>query len=444
MIKMARALFSVQPDIHYADFHERALFNHILASQDPEDGRVCYMVPVGRGVQHEYQEMFQSFTCCVGTSMESHALHGYGIYYEAGNKLWVNLYVPSSAEWEAAGVRLEVATDLPEGQSASLKLAPKSPKKFTLALRRPYWAGAGFEVKINGQVVKNLPKAGLYVELNRTWKRGDTVELVLPKTLREEPLPDNPNRKALLWGALVLAGDLGPEQERRRRAPDGSAELPAPPAPAPAFVTDPKPVEQWLKAVADKPGTFRTAGVGLKEEVDFVPFYRLPRRRYAIYWDMFTPQEWQKKSEAVAAEEQKRKKTAAATLAFVQPGPINPQGEDSSTVQAEGRYGLRGSKWFSYDLPVDPTHPMTLVVTYSNDARQNCTFDILVEGQKVGEHATQRRTPEQDIQFLDVQYAIPAELVKGKRRVTVRFQATGGNEISAVFGIRMIRADAAR
>jgi hypothetical protein len=87
---------------------------------------------------------------------------------------------------------------------------------------------------------------------------------------------------------------------------------------------------------------------------------------------------------------------------------------------------------------------MTLVVTYSNDARQNCTFDILVEGQKVGEHATQRRTPEQDIQFLDVQYAIPAELVKGKRRVTVRFQATGGNEISAVFGIRMIRADAAR
>ena len=63
MIKMARTLFSVQPDIRYADYHERALFNHILASQDPEDGRVCYMVPVGRGVQHEYNGKFQSFTC---------------------------------------------------------------------------------------------------------------------------------------------------------------------------------------------------------------------------------------------------------------------------------------------------------------------------------------------------------------------------------------------
>ena len=60
MIKMARTLFSLRPDIRYADFHERALFNHILASQDPEDGRVCYMVPVGRGVQHEYQDKFEA------------------------------------------------------------------------------------------------------------------------------------------------------------------------------------------------------------------------------------------------------------------------------------------------------------------------------------------------------------------------------------------------
>jgi hypothetical protein len=445
MLKLTRALFSVEPDIRYADFHERALFNHILASQDPDDGRVCYMLPVGRGVQHEYQDMLRSFTCCVGSSMESHALHAYGIYYESGDKLWVNLFAPSTADWQAAGIKLEMATNLPEGTSASLKLtAAKSSKRFTLSLRRPFWAGEGFSVKINGNPVKNLPKPGLYVEMNRTWKRGDTVDVVLPKTLREEPLPDNPNRKALLWGPLVLAGNLGPEQERRRRAPDGSADLPAPPPPAPSLVTDPKPVEQWLKPVADKPGVFRTAGVGLKEEIDFVPFYQLPRRRYAIYWDMFTPQEWQKKSEVAAAEAEKQKKITAATVAFAQPGAFNPQGEDTSTVPAEGRFGLRGSKWFSYDLPVDPTRPAALVVTYSNDARQKCTFDILVDGQKVGEHSAERRSPEQETQLLDVQYTIPVELVKGKRRITVRFQATGGNEIAPVFGVRTVRADAIR
>jgi len=98
------------------DYHERALFNHILASQDPEDGRVCYMVPVGRGVQHEYQGKLQSFTCCVGSAMESHALHADGLYYEAGDKLWVNLYAPSTAEWKSAGVKLEVSTDMPIGR----------------------------------------------------------------------------------------------------------------------------------------------------------------------------------------------------------------------------------------------------------------------------------------------------------------------------------------
>ena len=98
MLKMTRTLFSVDPDIRYADFHERALFNHILASQDPKDGTVTYMLPVGRGVQHEYQRMFEDFTCCVGTGMESHALHGAGIYYYKGSdEFWIGLYAPSIA-----------------------------------------------------------------------------------------------------------------------------------------------------------------------------------------------------------------------------------------------------------------------------------------------------------------------------------------------------------
>ena len=116
MLKMTRTLFSVEPDIRYADFHERALFNHILASQDPSDGTVTYMLPVGRGVQHEYQRMFDDFTCCVGTSMESHALHGAGIYYYKGSdEFWIGLYAPSVARWDSAGVEVVMATDFPIG-----------------------------------------------------------------------------------------------------------------------------------------------------------------------------------------------------------------------------------------------------------------------------------------------------------------------------------------
>jgi len=445
MIKMSRTLFSVDPEIRYADFHERALFNHILGSQDPDDGRVCYMVPVGRGVQHEYQDKFEDFTCCVGTGMESHALHGYGIYYESADKLWVSLYVPTRANWEAEGVQVEMNTDFPMGESVSLKVAPKSPKKFTVALRRPYWAGAGFSVKVNGQPVKDLPKADSYVKITRMWKKGDTVELVLPKTLRKEPLADNPNRFALMWGPLVLAGDLGPErQDRRSRRTASAADS------APVLVAAAQPVENWLKAVAGKPGTFVTSRVGLNSDISFVPFYQLPRRRYAIYWDMFTPEEWKKKSEAFAAEQEKQKKLESATVAFAQPGQMqterdfNQQGEDTSPVQLEEHYGRRGTKWFSFDLPVDAAHPMGVVVTLSNDARRRGTFDILVDGEKVGEQTTERRSPEEDVRFFDVEYEIPSALIEGKKKVTVRFEASSGNDIPGVFGIRMIRADAAQ
>jgi hypothetical protein len=445
MLKMTRTLFSTDPQVRYADFHERALFNHILASQDPDDGRVCYMVPVGRGVQHEYQNMFEDFTCCMGTGMESHALHGYGIYYESPEKLWVNLYVPTRADWVAQGVQVEMNTDFPMGETAALKITSKSPKKFTLALRRPYWAGNSFTVKVNGHPVKDLPKPDSYVEIARTWKTGDTVELVLPKMLHKEPLPDNPERFALLWGPLVLAGDLGPETFSERDREGWRIGPPAPP-----LVAANQSLDSWLKPVAGKPGTFLTSGVGLASDITFVPFYQLPRRKYAIYWDMFTPDEWKKKSEAYAAEQEKQRKLEAATVSFVQPGHMqaerdfHPQGEDTSPFDLEGRLGRRGRKWFSFDLPVDAAHPLALVATLSSDGRRKGSFDILVDGRKLGEQATDGRSPEQPVRFFDVTYAIPADLAQGKQTVTVRFEASEGNDIPGVFGVRIIRADSPR
>lgn len=439
MIKMARTLFSTQPEIRYADYHERALFNHILASQDPDDGRVCYMVPVGRGVQHEYQGKFQSFTCCVGSAMESHALHADGLYYESGDKLWVNLYAPSTADWKSAGVKLDVTTDLPIGQTATIKVTPQSSKKFTLALRRPFWAGNGFSVKVNGTAMKTVAPANSYVEIGRTWKAGDTVELVIPKTLRKEALADNPNRFAVMWGPLVLAGDLGPEIGGRASAPD-----------VPVLVALEQPVANWLKAVAGKPGAFRTTGVGLKQEIDFVPFYQLPRRRYAVYWDMYAPAEWSKKEAEFRSREEKQKKLDAATIGFAQPGQMqterdfNQQGEGSSPVRVENHFGRNATKWFSFDLPVDPAHPLTLVITYSNDNGGPSACDVLIDGRKIGEQTGARRSPEQEIHFSDVEYRLPADLVADKKKVTVRFEATGGRSTPSVYGIRIVRSDMER
>jgi DUF1680 family protein len=468
MLKLTRRLFALRPDALYADFQERALFNHILASIDPNDGSTCYMVPVGRGVQHEYQDMFDSFTCCVGSGMESHALHADGIYYESGSKLYVNIYAPSTAEWKAMGAKLAVETDFPEGESVAIKLTVQSPKEFTLALRRPYWVADDFEIKVNRQAVADIggqrtegrgrmgrpadssPKTGSFVEVKRTWNTGDTVEIALPKTLRLEPTPDNPQRVAIMWGPLVLAGDMGPEREfgrgRSRRAEPA----------IPVFVAAEKPVTDWLKPLAGKPGCFRTEGVCRATDaenvadVNFVPFYRLHRRNYAIYWDLFTQAAWDQKKAEYAAEQQRQQKLKEATVAYAQPGEMQPErdfnyqaGDGASLQRVQGRPGRRSSSWFSFDIPVETAHPMAVMVTYYSDERRRgeAIFDILVNGQSIGRQTVEGSSP---ARFFDVEYAIPADLVKDKQKVTVKFQATPGNEIATVFGIRMIRADAQR
>ena len=441
MLKMTRRLFALRPDIKYAEFEERALFNHILSSIDPEDGRTCYMVPVGRGVRREYQDMFRSFTCCVGSGMESHSLHGDGIYYEAKDRLWVNVYVPSTANWKAAGATVSMDTTFPEGDAATLQFKLQRPKVFTLALRRPSWAGDGFEVKVNGKTFTTVPGPGAYVEIKRTWKTGDNVALVLPKTLRVEALPDDRRRAALMWGPLVLAGDLGPE----RRGGPGE--------PAPSLVTGDKPVGEWLQPVPDRLGVFRTVNVGRDSasepaDVEFSPFYRLHRRTYAVYWDLYTPDTWTRKLAELTAEKARQQKLEAATIVYLQPGDpekekaFNQQGEETAPDRILGRAGRRAKKWFSFDLPVEAANALALVVTYNPEERARRSFTILLNGQRIGEGEIQRFPPGSPTgKFYDVDYKIPAELVKEKQKVTVRFESSGGNETATVFGIRLIRAE---
>jgi uncharacterized protein len=471
MIKLTRRLFSLSPDAHYADFHERALFNHILASIDNEDGRTSYMVPVGRGVQQEYQQPFQSFTCCVGTGMESHALHGYGVYYESADKLWVNLFVPSSAQFTTAGVQLTMETGFPDGDSATMTLALPTPKSFTLALRRPVWAGDAFVVKVNGAVVEQPALASLrdpsaggrsgapgneavrqsssYVELKRTWKTGDTVELTIPKSLYLEPTPDNRSVAAIMWGPLVLVGDLGPRRDGRGSTA-ASAETPVP-----MLVAAERPVGEWVVPTGARPGDFRAsqvarvAGQGSgPTDVALTPFHRTHRRTYSVYFDVLTSGEFAARSSAVAAERDRTRRIEAATVGFVQPGDAQQEREfnyqsepaDRPVSRANGRASRGGGGWFSFDLPVDPTGKVAVVVTYLNDlglppAAGN--FEILVDGRPIAQFETNPAAAG----FYTTIYAVPADIVRDKTKTTVRFEAVAGARIAPIFGVRTIRAD---
>jgi hypothetical protein len=307
-----------------------------------------------------------------------------------------------------------------------------------VALRRPSWAGEGFSVRVNDEALRNVSRPGSYVEITRTWKPGDTVALTLPKTVWLDRLPDDRRRAAVLWGPLVLAGDLGP-QPRRPSEGDGDGPAPATVAPESPVLVTTRPVTEWVKPVAGQPGSFRTTGVGA--EVTLAPFYTTHRRIYTGYWDVLTPTENAERLKEIEAERERVRRLEAATITYFAPtDPAaekahNQQGEETSIVRTGGRPGRRAAKWFSYELPLGET-PRALVVTYNRDNRRARSFEILVDGQRLAE---EQFPFDSESRFFDREYELPASIVEGKQRITVRFQATGTNETSPVYGLRLIR-----
>jgi hypothetical protein len=113
----------------------------------------------------------------------------------------------------------------------------------------------------------------------------------------------------------------------------------------------------------------------------------------------------------------------------------NQQGEQSSVVHTDGRAGRRASKWFSYDLPLGDRPPDALVVSYNRDNRRARSFEVIVEGQTL---ASEKFDFDSASRFFDREYALPPALVKGRTRLTIRFQSTGTLEVAPVYGLRLI------
>ncbi len=287
MLKLSRHLFCLTGDVAVADYYERALYNHILGQQDPQSGMVCYFLPLLSGA-YKVSTSEQSFWCCVGSGFESHAKYAEAIYYHDDDALYVNLFIPSVLNWQDKGLRLRQETDFPRSETTLLTIETSTPLQTTLRVRYPSWSGRA-TVRINGRKVNVRQSPGSYIELSRRWKAGDRIEVTFPMQLRLEATPDNPQRAALLYGPIVLAGERGTE----------AMESPAPfsdpsryndyytydyQVPADLRTTlrlDPQRIGRTVQRVDDDTLRFTT------QQGDVLrPLYDIHRQRYVVYWDL--------------------------------------------------------------------------------------------------------------------------------------------------------------
>jgi DUF1680 family protein len=290
MLKLTRHLFSWEAAAKYADYYERALWNGILPTQNPDDAMMMYYVPMMPGMYKTFMKPYDSFWCCTGTGMENHAKYGDSIYFYDGDGLFVNLFIASELNWAEKGLKVRQETRFPEEPKTTLILTAAKPVELALHVRIPAWIGEGGFIKVNGQTLAEFSSPSSYLSVRRVWKSGDRVEITLPMELRLERLPDRPDIAAILYGPIVLAGQLGgaegltPDKVYGPYGPEGD------PVPVPTFEgRKGTPLADWVKPVAGKPLTFRTVDAGKPNDVTLVPFYRLFGQRYSIYWELAKP-----------------------------------------------------------------------------------------------------------------------------------------------------------
>jgi DUF1680 family protein len=446
MLKLTKELYTLQPDPYYADYYERALFNGILPTQDPETCLTMYYVPMESGWYKTFGTPLDSFWCCTGTGIENPPRSAEAIYFYDDDGIYVNLFIASELNWPEKGLRLRQETKFPEEEKTTFIFSTKNPIRLALRLRVPYWATKGAELIINGEKKMIMAIPGTYIRVAETWKDGDRLEFHLPMSLHLWPIQDDPQIAAILYGPIVLAGVL-PTEELSEKDVYGPYHARGKKVKAPDLVADMNRPEDWLEPVENQPLTFRTVGVGRPEDVTLIPFYRLFGNRYAIYWHFYDEAGWKKTEEARLKREKERlikeKEMARRLVDRVEIGDEasekehNFQGERSRTGETEDRTyrEARDEGWFSYELKVLPDKPMVLACTYWG-SDLNRQFDILVDGHKV---ATQRVNVNLPGDFFDVEYPLPLELTKGKNKITVKFQPHPGSMAGGVYDCLVLK-----
>jgi len=436
MLKITRRLFCWEPKPEYADYYERALYNHILASQNPETGMVCYYVPLKTGADKKFSTPNDAFWCCVGTGVENHAKYGDSVYFHEGTKvLYVNLFIASELTWKELGLKLRQETRYPQEDSTRLVFTCQQPVDLALNIRHPYWAVSGIEIAVGGKKQSLSSKPGSYVSLQRQWKTGDTVDIKMPMSLRTEAFRDNPHELAILYGPLVLCAEVAPQKP-----------FPALVAELGQIISGIKPVEGKPLTFRGSPAVFRTTGTAADGPVTLVPFYQQYRRPYIVYWDVLSEPQWKARLQEQAAEAARHKALDVRTLDAVQIGQQESekahrlQGEKTGAGEFGGRHWrhANGGGWFSFEMKALPDKPLELLCAYWGSDAGGREFDILVDGTRIATEKLEHNRPDQ---FYDAVYPIPPDLTKGKVKVTIRFQAHADMTAGGVFDCRILRKE---
>lgn len=458
MMKLTEGLFRMEQRAEYADFYERAMFNHILSTQHPGHGGYVYFTPARPAHYRVYSAPNEAMWCCVGTGMENHGKYGEFIYTHTGGRLFVNLFVPSALQWKEKGITITQQTAFPYSDTSRLVVDTKRKVRATLMVRYPGWCRKGdMKIVVGGKDYAKGAEPQSYVEIDRKWKKGDVVEISMPMQTTVEQLPNVSEYIAIMRGPILLGARMGTDNMEGLVADDSRWGHIANGQLVSVFDT---PIIKGtrkeilaklgdMQPVEGKPLHFTVPGLfdGKYRNLELEPFFGIHDSRYMMYWLSMTDSQFAEHQKAIREAEERRLALDRRTVDAVGTGEQQPEvdhkmkSSNSYTGNSHGEpwRDARDGGWFEFEMDTKGNTDLALMVRYWGDEGGNRKFDILVDNKLIATENIARKWRRSE--HVNAEYPIPAGLLEGKKTVNVKFQSHKGNTAGGVFFVRLVKPE---
>lgn len=440
-------MFRLHGDAKYIDVMERSLYNTVLSGISLTGDAFFYPNVLEADKKGQERSLWFNCSCCpTNLARFIPAVPGY-VYGTDDKSIYTNLFIQSESDIDFNGkqVQLKQVTNYPWDGDVDITINSLETENFDLKVRIPGWSKnqavpsdlysytdakpSDVKIEVNGEPYSYKEENG-YAVIKHGWKKGDVVRISIPmdvhKVLTNEAVTTNNNLVAIERGPIVYCAEFADN--------DGSVFNLSLPEKAKSVVNIKNTFLNGAPVIEAEGKIYSiSSDNSVKEEdviINLIPYYARAYRG-AGEMKVWLPLDGEKiktalveqtkvVDEVIIANEESEKKH-------------NIKGENTRSDHSVGwRDALEG--WFSYELEVVPDKALELVLTYHSTDGGNRSFEILIDEHKIADKSL--RTETFDL-MIDEAYPIPADLLKGKKKVTVKLKALPGNIAGGIFGCKI-------
>jgi len=446
MLKLTELLFQDSPEARYADYYERALYNHILSSQHP-DGGFVYFTPMRPNHYRVYSQPHKGFWCCVGSGLENHSKYGKFIYAYDDQTLYVNLFIPSVLTWDQKGIELTQTTNFPFEEKTILTISTEQEQRIALKIRKPHWITSSDKVSVtvNGAVVSSIIKDG-YITLQRNWKNGDKITVQLPMEIHKEYLPDDSRWASILYGPIVLAAadrsvelldGIWADDSRMGHIAHGEM----------------KPLNTADLYLAGRSDEMEEKNQSLtfdftnqitsieNEKIVLEPFYKIHEARYQLYFPVIeSEEEIASRRASLSQKDEVFRRLASRTVDEIALGEQQPEADHfyksgrTRSGNIDGFFWRSPEDWMSYQLRNKDRNANEIQLTFIPE-EANTQVEVLINDKLLVEEEIGKTS---DKAPFTKTYALTQEM-KNSDTLVIRFKAKKGTPAPKINHIRLLK-----